>query len=119
MRESLLVILLLLAPHGLAEKALVVGSFVDPANAAAEASRLSRASSMSFQVVLGENAGRTLYRVIAPLNGNPSRMQSSASSHWVFRVVGPPTWPWHSACQRVKNRLQISQFCLPQRLGLR
>ena len=72
MRESLLVILLLIAPHGLAEKALVVGSFADPANAAAEASRLSRASSMSFQVVLGENAGRTLYRVIAPLNGQPA-----------------------------------------------
>ena len=31
-RESLLVILLLIASHGLAEKALVVGSFADPAN---------------------------------------------------------------------------------------
>ncbi|MAA49598.1 MAG: hypothetical protein CMP83_05430 [Gammaproteobacteria bacterium] len=93
MRESLLVILLLIAPHGLAEKALVVGSFADPANAAAEASRLSRASSMSFQVVLGENAGRTLYRVIAPLNGQPAedakqRLQSlGVQGSWATDVA--------------------------------
>ena len=69
MRKFLLVVLLFGAPHGLAEKALVVGSFADPANAAAEAFRLRQGSAMSFQVLPGESAGRTLYRVIAPLAG--------------------------------------------------
>ena len=69
MRKFLLAVLLFVAPHGLAEKALVVGSFADPANAAAEAFRLRQGSAMSFQVLPGESAGRTLYRVIAPLAG--------------------------------------------------
>ena len=60
MRKFLLAVLLFVAPHGLAEKALVVGSFADPANAAAEASRLRQGSAMSFQVRPGESAGRTL-----------------------------------------------------------
>ena len=69
MRKTLLAVLIFIAPHGLAEKALVVGSFVDPGNAVAEASRLRQGSAMRLQVVPGKSAGRTLYRVIAPLAG--------------------------------------------------
>ena len=72
MRKSLLAMLLFVAPHGLAERALVVGSFADPTNAAAEASRLRQGSTMSFQVVPGDKAGRPLYRVIVPLSDQPA-----------------------------------------------
>lgn len=70
MRKSLIAILFLAAPCAFAEQALVVGSFADPNNASALASRLSGESSIDLQVRAAEKAGRTLYRVVAPLGGS-------------------------------------------------